>query len=217
MDADTAGQGCRLLSTAIGMIMEDELPESLRPVTSTDWPRRAAAPTRRRCRRARLSHKRSAPTGAQREPIVRGEVRTAALATTPEQDRVEAEVMRLEGLDLAGLRDAWPKRFGPTPKLRSRELLARLLAWRLQVEAFGGLDAETRRLLARPLKKPKGPVLPLGTRLLREWQGERHEAEIVEGRVRYRGKLYASLSEVARAVTGVRWNGPRFFGLRGSS
>jgi hypothetical protein len=138
-------------------------------------------------------------------------------ATTPAQDRVEAEVEALSGLDLRGLRDAWPPRFGATPRLRSPDLLRRMLAWRLQVEALGGLDAETRRLLARSPAVRNGPALAPGTRVVREWKGERHEAEVSSDGVRYRGETYASLSEVARVITGVRWNGPRFFGLRASA
>ena len=130
---------------------------------------------------------------------------------------VEAELQRLAGLDLHGIRDAWPKRFGAPPRLRSPDLLRRMLAWRLQVEVYGGLDAETRRLLARPVTKPKGPQAQPGVRLVREWKGERHEAEVTQDGVMYRDGLYASLSEVARAITGSRWNGPRFFGLRGSA
>ena len=129
----------------------------------------------------------------------------------------EAGVEQLVHLDLHGLRDAWPARFGPPPRLRSPDLLRRMLAWRLQAEAYGGLDAETRKLLAKGAVRPKGPVAQTGVRLVREWKGERHEAEVVEGGVLYRGERYASLSEVARVVTGVRWNGPRFFGLRGGS
>ena len=135
-------------------------------------------------------------------------------ATTPEQDRVEREVEQLASLDLSGLRAAWPERFGPTPKLRSPSLLRLMLAWRLQAEVLGGLDAETRRLLVKKPSQVRGPLLAPGTRVVREWQGERHEAEILEDGVRYQGEIYASLSEVARTITGVRWNGPRFFGLR---
>ena len=130
---------------------------------------------------------------------------------------VEAELARIAGLDLHGLRDAWPARFGPTPRLRSPDLLRRMLAWKLQVEAYGGLDADTRKLLAKGAVKPTGPVAHPGVRLVREWKGERHEAEVVDDGVFYRGERYASLSEVARRVTGVRWNGPRFFGLRGAA
>jgi hypothetical protein len=138
-------------------------------------------------------------------------------ATTPEQDRLEAEVEALASLDLRGLREAWPLRFGLPPRLRSTDLLRRMLSWRLQAEALGGLDAETRRLLTRKAATRRGPLLAPGTRVVREWQGERHEAEIVDEGVRYGGETYASLSEVARVITGVRWNGPRFFGLRATS
>ena len=126
------------------------------------------------------------------------------------------EVERVAVLDLAGLRAAWPARFGPPPRLKSPDLVRLALAWRLQAEAYGGVDAETRKLLAEGVVKPRGPVVQAGLRLVREWKGERHEAEVVEGGVLYRGERHASLSEVARAITGVRWNGPRFFGLRGS-
>ena len=143
--------------------------------------------------------------------------RRANVSSTPEQDRVEAEVARLAGLPLGGLREAWPARFGPVPKLRSPELLALMLSWRLQAEALGGLDAETRKLLKRPPPKRAGPQLPPGARLVREWEGERHEVEVLDEGVSYRGDTYTSLSEVARTITGVRWNGPRFFGLRGTA
>ncbi|CAN5134308.1 DUF2924 domain-containing protein [soil metagenome] len=131
---------------------------------------------------------------------------------------VEAEVERLVSLGLPKLRDAWPRRFGLPPLIRSPDLLRRLLAWKLQEEAYGGLDAETRRLLARKAVVERGPRLGAGARLVREWKGERHEAEVnADGTVLYRGDTFASLSEVARAITGSRWNGPRFFGLRGAA
>ena len=130
---------------------------------------------------------------------------------------VEAAVVALAGLDLHGLRDAWSARLGAPPRLRSPDLLRRRLAWRLQEEAYGGLDEETRKRLARGAVKPKGPVAPAGVRLVREWKGERHEVEVLEDGVLYRGERLASLSEAARTITGVRWNGPRFFGLRGAA
>lgn len=130
---------------------------------------------------------------------------------------VEAEVERLSALDLFALRAAWPQRFGRPPRLRSPDFLRQTLAWRLQAEAYGGLDADTRKLLARGAVRPRGAQAQPGVRLVREWKGERHEAEITDDGVLYRGARYASLSELARAVTGSRWNGPRFFGLRGAS
>ena len=131
---------------------------------------------------------------------------------------VEAEVERLAGLPMAGLRDAWPRRFGSPPKGQSADVLRRTLAWKLQEEAYGGLDAETRRLLAKKAVVNRGPKLGVGARLVREWQGISHEVQIAEDEtVIYRGTVYASLSEVAREITGSRWNGPRFFGLRGAA
>ena len=131
---------------------------------------------------------------------------------------VEAEVERLTALGLEGLRDAWPTRFGSPPKERSADVLRRVLAWKLQEEAYGGLDAEARRLLTRKVMVDRGPKLGAGARLVREWKGERHEVEVGEdGSVTYAGERYASLSEAARKITGSRWNGPRFFGLRGTA
>ena len=129
-------------------------------------------------------------------------------------ERVTQEVRALEALDLHGLRDEWRKRYGDPPKMRSRELLARLLAWRIQADAFGGLDATTIRLLKVDRLPPPKPQLSPGARLSREWLGRRHDVDVLEKGFRYAGTDYRSLSEVARVITGTRWNGLRFFGLR---
>lgn len=129
-------------------------------------------------------------------------------------DRITAEVRALEALDLRGLRDEWLRRYGDPPGMRSRELLARLLAWRIQADAFGGLDATTIRLLKSEHLPPPRPSLAAGTRLTRDWQGRRHEVDVLEKGFRYAGADYRSLSQVARVITGTRWNGLRFFGLR---
>lgn len=129
-------------------------------------------------------------------------------------DRVTQEVRALETLDLRGLREEWQRRYGPPPKMRSVELLARLLAWRIQSDAFGGLDAGTIRLLRASPPTSRTSPLTLGTRLAREWQGLRHEVEVLETGFLHQGTTYRSLSEAARAITGTRWNGHRFFGLR---
>lgn len=127
---------------------------------------------------------------------------------------VAQEVRALEALDLRGLRDEWRRRYGEPPTMRSKELLARLLAWRIQEDALGGLDAATVRLLRAERRAPPVPVLTPGTRLSREWQGRRHEVDVLESGFRYAGADYRSLSQVARVITGTRWNGLRFFGLR---
>lgn len=129
-------------------------------------------------------------------------------------ERITQEVRALQVLDLHGLRDEWRRRYGKPPKMRSKELLARLLAWRIQSDAFGGLDAATIRLLKSDRLPPPKPRLVPGTRLAREWQGQSYEVDVLEKGFRYDGADYRSLSEVARAITGTRWNGLRFFGLR---
>lgn len=123
------------------------------------------------------------------------------------------ELEALESASLEALRAAWRRHFGVPPKLRSPQLLRYILAWRLQVKAEGGLDARTRALL---LREPRGSeaLLQVGTIIGREWQGVRHEVEITEQGPLYRGRHWKSLSDVARHITGTRWNGPRFFGLR---
>lgn len=124
------------------------------------------------------------------------------------------EVRALARLDLEGLREAWRQRYGAPPRLRSADLLARMLAWRIQAEAFGGLDVETRALLTRKSLPTVTPSLTSGMRLEREWRGVKEVVEIVPGGFRWRDQTFASLSKVAQAITGVKWNGPRFFGLR---
>jgi hypothetical protein len=87
------------------------------------------------------------------------------------------------------------------------------LAWRIQADAFGGLDAATIRLLGNE-KAPLMVAEQPGARLARDYAGRRHEVVVIEDGVVYDGNRYGSLSEVARIITGQRWNGPRFFGLR---
>ena len=131
-----------------------------------------------------------------------------------EPSDLETEVRALQHLDLEGLQSAWSQRWETSPTLRSPELLRHILAWRIQAEALGGLDAEMRRRLRSSTVKVKAPALRPGVRLTREWKGERHEVEVVEGGYAYAGAVHKSLSPIARAITGARWNGPRFFGMR---
>jgi hypothetical protein len=119
----------------------------------------------------------------------------------------------LENASLEDLREEWGRRFGAPPRLRSPDLVRRILAWRIQVAAEGGFDRRTRRLL---LGNGAGKELhlQLGTVIAREWEGIRHEVQVTEDGFLHAGKSFRSLSGVARAITGTRWNGPRFFGLR---
>lgn len=115
----------------------------------------------------------------------------------------------------------------PGPHHLSRQLLFRTLAYRLQADRFGDLDAECRRILDRlntdpvkgvarlatDLKRP-GRTLQTGTVLTREWNGQLHQVVVMPDGFQWGGKTYRSLSKVASAIAGSRWNGPRFFGFR---
>jgi hypothetical protein len=121
------------------------------------------------------------------------------------------------------LRELWRETFGnsPHPKVR-RELLIPILAYRLQERVFGGQKpAIIRRLravalgLAEKSTASFKPVAPEpGTRMVRQWQGKLHEVTTVERGFIYNGHKFRSLSEIARAITGTRWSGPAFFGLK---
>ena len=130
-------------------------------------------------------------------------------------EAITREVEALAGLDLEELRSAWRTRYGAPPPLRSFELLRLMLAWRIQADAYGGLDRETRRRLnRRGALEAEGLALGVGARLRREWQGRIVEVEVEASGFRWQGTLYPSLSAAATAIAGTRWNGPRFFGLR---
>jgi hypothetical protein len=129
--------------------------------------------------------------------------------------RITVEVRALEALDLDGLRAEWAARYDEVPSLRSPELLRLALAWRIQAAAFGGLDAKTLRRI-RNLKGAPAPIPSLGdgAKITRQWQGRLIEVVSTGSAYVWNGHAYPSLSAVARAITGVRWNGPRFFGMR---
>lgn len=126
---------------------------------------------------------------------------------------IEAAVAALEGASLEQLREEWRRRYGAPTRLRSAMLLGQILAWRIQADAYGGLDQETRKLL-RDMRPPRESIVPPGTIITRQWRGARHDVEATGDGFLYDCKQWKSLSEVARAITGTRWNGPRFFGLR---
>lgn len=132
-----------------------------------------------------------------------------------DRERINTEVRALERLDLEGLRSAWRNRYGPAPRLRSRELLALTLAWRIQSEAFGGLDAATRRKLKAETAGGRSSLdLAPGTVLTREWKGVPETVRRTEDGYEWRGRTYRSLTAVARAISGGPRSGPLFFGLK---
>lgn len=132
-------------------------------------------------------------------------------------EATEQLVAEIEGLDLDGLRAFWRERFGAPPPLRSEPILRQLLAWRVQAQALGGLDADMRKILARngPVQ-PEGKHLGVGARLTRIWKGREVTVIVEEDGFRWEDQKFPSLSAAATAIAGTRWNGPRFFGLRKS-
>lgn len=129
---------------------------------------------------------------------------------------IAAQLDRLAGLSSAELKERWRRIVGdPVPRV-SPSLLRLALAWELQAHALGGLSRTTRAALAALDKgTPRAQVPQAGTRLVRTWQGKMHVVTIGEDRViRWEERSYRSLSEVARAITGTRWSGPAFFGLK---
>jgi len=144
----------------------------------------------------------------------------------PDRTALDVEIARLHDLNIAQLRGRWHTTFGrrPPPHL-PRHLLFRTLAYRLQADRFGDLDDASQRLLdhsdspekvgqnAAHLVRHIADVRP-GTSLAREWNGRLERVAVFAEGFAWNGKTYSSLSQVAFAITGTRWNGPRFFGLR---
>lgn len=138
-------------------------------------------------------------------------------------DPLAVELDRLAGLDLAGLRRRWARVTGRSaPPRLAPALMRRVLAQRFQVAALGDLPRDTARRLER-LARGEGDAIPLpplrgtrpGTLLVREWQGELHRVMVLDEGFAWNGRTFASLSEVAVAITGTKWSGPRFFKLAG--
>ncbi len=134
------------------------------------------------------------------------------------------QLVELESASTAELRVRWERAHKRlAPKRASRDLLLRALAYHIQERAEGGLSKAVIKRLAH-LADPKGndgrpprlvpPRLRPGTRLVREWGGAVHQVTVGEDGFDYCGARYASLSRIAREITGTRWSGPLFFGLR---
>jgi hypothetical protein len=134
-------------------------------------------------------------------------------------EQVDQEVARLRGLGSGALRARWRTLTGkPLSKSVSGPLLLRLLAYRIQAGAFGDLSPETVRLLdaigaGRAVSPPERRE-SAGTVMIREWNGVRHHVMALKNGYGWNGGTYGSLSEVAFAITGTKWSGPRFFGLK---
>lgn len=131
----------------------------------------------------------------------------------------------LRGLQTQELQQRWTNTFKTSaPKNASRDFLHRALAHQLQINAHGGLKAKTKRRLVQMAKAMAAdpeyspgpaPLLRAGTKLIREWQGKRFEVMVLVKGYAFEGKAYDSLSKIATDITGTRWSGPLFFGLKG--
>ena len=143
---------------------------------------------------------------------------------------VEDEIAHLRGLDLGGLRARWQSVFQRSaPTHLTRHLLFAVIAYRLQADRFGDLDHASKQVLDRAIAKEEGPAMSArlasfdqkrtelspGTVLVREWDRQSQRVMVMADGFAWNGRTYDSLSMVAFAITGTRWNGPRFFGLRG--
>lgn len=150
---------------------------------------------------------------------------TAAVA----RETIDVEIARLRGLDIDALRARWRTVFRrKAPPRLPRHLLFRTLAYKLQAAALGDLDSATRQLLEKSGSSTSliqlaadlhriQPGLRPGTVLTREWAGHLQHVMVLADGFSWQGKTYSSLSQAASAITGTRWNGPRFFGLRDRS
>jgi hypothetical protein len=152
--------------------------------------------------------------------------RVAIRRTSTNQKTLDAEIARLRDLGTKELRARWRTVFRrEAPPHLARQILFRVLAYRLQADALGDLDGTFQHLLERAdsggatssrttMVGALKSTVEQGTILGREWNGRMHRVAVLADSFAWNGKTYASLSKVAFAITGTYWNGPRFFGLR---
>ncbi|MCJ2095879.1 DUF2924 domain-containing protein [Methylobacterium sp. J-072] len=178
--------------------------------------------------------------GGQRTPAAAQTVRAVVRAEVSPADRLAAALDELAGLDAAALARRWRRDFGSAaPPGLSPTLRSRILAHRLQIRALGDLDRDIAQVLGRftagrgtavgrDRSEPGAGAIPTaiavpvpdrrghipGVQLSREWGGRMHTVTVLDAGYAWDGATYPSLSRVAHAITGTKWNGPRFFGLR---
>ena len=138
------------------------------------------------------------------------------------------QVAELPNLDSGQLKERWRTLYGSEPPAYNKSYLVKRLAYRIQELAFGGLSESAQAQLRDALdgddadgmasrmhrRRRKDGMPVTGTRLVREWQGNRYEVTVVHGGFEFEGRKYRSLTAITKAITGTHWNGPGFFGLR---
>lgn len=131
------------------------------------------------------------------------------------------EIAGFRSLDLEHLRTVWRSKFKRDGNGLSRDILLRMLIWRIQEQAFGGYDRAAEIALKRYTGRDgnlggggNSRHVRTGSVLVREYQGARHTVTVVSNGFVWREQTYSNLSKIAYEITGVKWNGPRFFGLR---
>ena len=137
---------------------------------------------------------------------------------------IPARLSSLPHLEKTALSDLWRRLFETGPPLGMRkELMVQFLAYRIQEQEFGALSDSSHRRLRELATTIEGssdfpvsqrPAIKPGTRLIRQWKDQIHIVNVEEGNYEYRDARYESLSEIARLITGSRWSGPLFFGLK---
>ncbi len=140
---------------------------------------------------------------------------------------LSAEFARLSCLSVDDLKSAWAEVIGgAAPKNARRDYLLHALTHDLQCKSYGGIPKALHRVLMKVADAEIGVgtegstrtrSLKLGARIYREWKGAVHEVEVIDGGYRYEGATYKSLSIIARKITGTRWSGPAFFGLKNAA
>ncbi len=143
-------------------------------------------------------------------------------AGSANEHEVAREIAGLAKLNRESLIARWRAAYGaPPPRKLSRALIEKALAYEIQCRAFGGLSGAAKRALRAAAASKDGSTGPRllnpGARLIREWNGIVHEVDVSGDGYVWQGQRYRSLTAIARAITGTKWSGPRFFGLTGRS
>ncbi|WP_260022894.1 DUF2924 domain-containing protein [Ruegeria conchae] len=131
-------------------------------------------------------------------------------------EEMSIRAAEIETFDRAACLEYWRKTFGRSPpKYLSPQFMKRVLIWDMQNKALGSVSAKTTRRLKQIAA---GKVLPTtarpGSHLVREWNGQTYQVEVIEGGYVMDGKTWRSLSAIAKHITGAHWSGPRFFGVQ---